>query len=116
MGPSRKVCTLRGGRGVNALAYVHFEKNSTSNCCFPTHIRVTYSCHRCDLGHSYVRPGKVNMSNHFIITNYRPICSSDVIDVPDDESEQSPQVVENDGPMPIFENIFEILKSPFVEE
>ena len=56
------------------------------------------------------------MSNHFIITNYRPICSSDVIDVPDDESEQSPQVVENDGPMPIFENIFEILKSPFVEE
>ena len=34
----------------------------------------------------------------------------------DDESEQSPQVVENDRPMPIFENIFEILQSPFVEE
>ena len=58
------------------------------------------------------------MSNHFMITNYRPIWfrTSDVIGVPDDESEQSPQVVENDGPMPIFENIFEILQSPFVEE
>ena len=36
-------------------------------------------------------------------------------DETDDESEQSPQVVENDGPMLIFENIFEILQSPFVE-
>ena len=77
---------------------------------------MSYSFHRCGLGHTYARPGKVNKSNHFIITNYSPICSSDVIDVPDDESEQSPQVVENDGPMPIFENIFEILQSPFVEE
>ena len=88
LGPSRKYVRSEGGGGgssksvrkrtrgrgeVNTLAYVRFEKNSTSNCCFPTHIRVSYSFHRCVLGHTYARPGKVNMSNHFIITNYRPI-------------------------------------------
>ena len=35
--------SVLGGGGVNALMYVRFEKNSTSNCCFPTHIRVSYS-------------------------------------------------------------------------
>ena len=42
--------SVLGGGGVNAIAYVRFEKNSTSNCCFPTHIRVSYSFHRCGLG------------------------------------------------------------------
>ena len=35
--------SVLGGGGVNALAYVRFEKNYTSNCCSPTHIRVSYS-------------------------------------------------------------------------
>ena len=59
----------RGRGGVNALAHVRFEKNSTSNCCFPTHIRVSYSFHRCGLGHSHAKPHKVNMSNHLIMIN-----------------------------------------------
>ena len=65
LGAIQKVRTLRGGGrgvvekrtkayygegGVNALAYVRFEKNSTSNCCFPTHIRVSYS---------FLRPDKI---------------------------------------------------------
>ena len=63
-GAIQKVRTLRGGEGgrrkayesvlggggVNALAYVRFEKNYTSNCCSPTHIRVSYS---------FLRPDKI---------------------------------------------------------